>query len=139
MTGGVDPLSPAGRAARLRHVELQAALWGPDWHDVYDDDGEHLGRAPVTRIVDDGYALAVERVEQLVGVALSTRPGGIGAALAGGYRGDTGESALYALLRLAYAEDDDILTVALDDGDTPLMSIPGPTLRVGLVERRAEP
>lgn len=137
MTGGGDPLSPAGRAARVRHVELQACLWGARWHDAYDD-GEHLARLPDNQLLDDGLALAAERVEQLAGVALSTRPGGIAAVLGGGYRGvDTGESALYQRLAFRYDEEADRLAIETVDGD-PLLVVPGPTLRAGLVERRAE-
>lgn len=137
MTGGVDPLSPAGRAARIRHVELQAALWGPSWHDAYDD-GEHLARLPDNQVTEDGLALAAERVEQLATFALSTRPGGIAAVVGGGYRGgDTGESALYQVLRLRYDEEADRLAIETRDGE-PLLTIPGPTLRAGLVERRVE-
>jgi hypothetical protein len=130
---GVDPHSPPGRAARIRRVELQAALWGPRWTDVYDDGGDHLGRVPVNVILGDGLAAAVERVEQLAAIALSTRPGGFG----GGYRGgDTGESAVYQALGLRYDEQADRLAIGTVDGD-PLLVVPGPTLRAGLVEPRA--
>jgi hypothetical protein len=138
MTGGADPYSPAGRAARVRRNELLAALWGPSWHDVYDDDGEHLARLPDNQIADDGLARAAERVEQLASFALSTRPGGIGAALTGGYRGDTGESAIYQTLRLRYDEQADQLAIETVDDGAPLLTVPAQTLRAGLVERRAE-